>query len=168
MKELKTHFLRIFLALLVLGAASACDSVDDDRIPVMPVQITFNTIAEWNIYGVGGAMDYRRFIRDERIPANYPYTAMTYTGFGGVLLTCDVLGNPMAFDLACPVERKQSVRVQINRDEYVAECPVCHSTYDVFSRPGTPLSGPAANDGYALRRYRVGPSQGGAYMLISN
>ncbi len=168
MKELKRYLLCFFTALAVVASVSGCDSVDDDRVPVRDVRIVFNTVADWNLYGVGGALDYRRFIRDERIPANYPYTAMTFTGFGGVLLTCDGLGNPMAFDLACPVESKASVRVEIDTDEYVAVCPVCHSTYDVFSLPGTPLSGPAAEHGYALRRYRVGPSQGGAYMMITN
>lgn len=168
MEKLKKYFTRFFVMLTILPVFAGCDSVNDDRVPVRPVQIAFGTVAEWNIYGVGGALDYRRFIRDERIPANYPYTANTFTGFGGVLLTCDVLGNPKAFDLSCPVECKQTVRVEVNTDEYVAECPVCHSTYDVFSLPGTPLSGPAADKGYALRRYRVGPSQGGAYMLISN
>lgn len=168
MEQLRRYLLCFATVVLLLPWLAGCDSVDDERVPVRDVRIVFNTIAEWNIYGVGGAMDYRRFIRDERIPANFPYTAMTFTGFGGVLLTCDVLGNPMAFDLSCPVERKPTVRVEINTDEYVAECPVCHSTYDVFTLPGTPLSGAAAKHGYGLRRYRVGPSQGGAYMLISN
>lgn len=168
MKRIFIHTIYSLAAVALATAVSACHDVIDDRIPVMPVQITFNTVADWNLYGVGGALESRRFIRDERVPANFPYTAMTYTGFGGVLLTCDVMGNPQAFDLSCPVERRQAIRVSVNQKEHLAECPKCGSTYDVFTLPGTPLSGPAAKDGYGLRRYSVRSGQGSAYMVISN
>ncbi|MDE6134737.1 MAG: hypothetical protein K2F79_04100 [Muribaculaceae bacterium] len=161
----------ILAAVAVLSATLACagcDTLDDDRVPVTPVQISFNTVADWNFYGVAAALDHRRFIREQRIPSNFPYTAMTYTGFGGVLLTCDVLGTPMAFDLCCPVERQQSVRVHVNPATNLAECDKCGSAYDVFSLPGTPVSGPASRDGYGLRRYRVSAGQGAAYMMVTN
>lgn len=145
----------------------SCHTVDDDRVPVMPVQITFISQAQWDVYGVAAAMDYRSFIRDERVPAGYHYTASTYTGFGGVLLVSDVLGNPQAYDLACPVECRRDVRVKINEDDYKAFCPKCGSTYDVFSLSGTPVSGVAAERGYGLRRYRVSPGRDlSAYMII--
>lgn len=81
---------------------------------------------------------------------------------------CDVLGTPQAFDLSCPVERSKDVRVFINEDnEYLAECPKCHSTYNVFSLLGHPVSGEAASKGYALRRYRVGTGRAGEYMVVS-
>jgi len=112
------------VAAIFAFISSACHTIDDDRIPVAPVNIVFNTVADWNIYGVAGAMDYRYFIRDLRKPSNYPYTAMTYTGFGGVLLVSDVMGNPQAYDLACPVEADKNVRVEID-DEFLAHCPKC-------------------------------------------
>ncbi len=71
-------------------------------------------MAEWNVYGVSGAMDYRVFSREERLPAGYPFLATTHTGYGGVLLVGDVLGNPRAFDRACPVECRSNVRVEID------------------------------------------------------
>lgn len=152
----------------VMFVCGACHSVDDDRIPVMPVSLVFTTVAEWNIYGVAGALDYRRFIKEERVPASYPYTALSQTGFGGVLLVGDVNGTPMAYDLACPVECRRDVRVVIDTDGMVAECPECHSRYDVFSLYGNPVSGPAATDGFGLRRYRVAPGRMGEYMFVSN
>ncbi len=154
-------------AIIFSGLCTSCHSLDDERIPVQPVNIVFPTVAEWNVYGVSGAMTWKSFIRQDRVPANFPYTASTYTGFGGVLLVCDVLGNPQAFDFSCPVERKQNVRVFINTEhEHLAECEECGSRYNVFSLLGHPVSGEAAEKGYALRRYKVGGGFGGEYMVV--
>ena len=147
--------------------AASCKHLDDDRVPVMPVNIVFATPADWDVYGVSGALSYKNFIRERRVPASFPYTALTYTGYGGVLLLCDVQGAPQAYDLSCPVEHKADVRVAIDEDdEFLARCPQCGSKYNVFSLTGHPVSGPAAKDGFALRRYRVGP-QGSNYMVVS-
>lgn len=133
----------------------------------MSVNVAFSTTADWDIYGVAGAYQYRQFIREKRVPSNFPYSAMTYTGFGGILLVGDVMGIPQAYDLACPVERQQNVRLFINEEEkFVAECPECGSQYDVFSLMGHPVSGEAANKGFALRRYNVRENVGGYYKVI--
>lgn len=157
------------VAAITLSPLSSCDRLDDDRIPVTPVNITFQTQADWDIYGVPGALSWKRFIRELRQPANFPYTEMTYTGFGGILLVCDVLGTPQAYDLACPVERSRDVRVNIDpKDEYLAVCPKCGSKYNVVSLTGHPVAGRAAEQGFALRRYYVGTGRGNAYMVVSN
>lgn len=154
---------------VTLAAAlfTGCDRLDDDRIPVLPVRISFPTVGDWNVSGVGGALDHKRFIKEDGIPAGFHYTALSATGFGGVLLVGDVLGRPAAYDLACPVECRRDVRIFVNTDEMVGECPKCHSTYDIFSLGGHPLSGQAAKDGYGLRRYNVSAGSSD-YMLISN
>lgn len=159
------RYLTAILALLL--ALPSCNTLDDDRVPVAPVLIQFQSVAVWDAYGVAGAMSYRYFIKSEKQPSGYPYTALSATGFGGVLLCGDINGRPVAYDLACPVECKQSTRVRINEDALVAECPVCHSTYDVFALSGHPLSGPASKEGYGLRRYRVGGGSQGEYRVIS-
>lgn len=147
---------------------TACHTIDDDRIPAAPVQISFPTVADWNVYGVAGALDHRSFIRELRQPANFPYTASTFTGFGGILLVCDVLGQPKAFDLACPVECKRDVRIQINPADNLAHCHVCGSTYNVFSLNGSPVSGSAAQNGYGLRPYHVvRVNDLSSYMLVT-
>ncbi len=156
-----------FATALVAVVLSACHTLDDNRIPVMPVYIAFNTIAEWNAYGVAGAMDYAYFNIEERIPRNYPYTAMSSTGYGGILLVSDVLGEPMAFDMACPVEVKRAVRVDVDKKTMLARCPMCGSEFDVFSLMGHPSSGPAAEKGYGLRRYSVISGSGNTYRRIS-
>ena len=49
---------------VALGLAlGACDSVDDDRIPPLPVTIRLSNTGLWNTYGVTGFGQYRYFIR---------------------------------------------------------------------------------------------------------
>lgn len=167
----------LICTLAVLGLAG-CHSVElnDDRIPRMPVYVPFTTVSEWHAYGIGGeygaggAMQWRRFIRAERVPSGYPWPDYSYTGFGGVLLSCDVNSELHVFDLACPVERLAQVRVYITDNNY-ARCPKCGSEYDVFRierSPGAPVSGPALADGYALRRYRIAFGADGRYALLTN
>ena len=157
----------VIAVAVILPALCGCHSVDDDRIPVAPVNVVFSTVADWDVYGVAGAMQSRRFIRDTKEPSSFPWTAQTFTGYGGVLLVSDVLGEPMVFDLACPVECKRDVRIFVNK-EMLGECPQCGSTYDVFSLRGAPVSGVAAHNHYGLRPYHVGPSRNGtAYRIIS-
>lgn len=160
---------RLTLAALAaaLLACAGCHTIDDDRIPPTAVYVPFNTIGEWQVYGVGGALDYRYFIKAERQPAGFPYTQLSQTGYGGVLLACDVNGQPVAYDLACPVECRSDVRIRVVSGESYAECPVCHSTYSVFSTPyGYPLSGRAAEMGWGLRIYSVAPGAMGEYMSV--
>lgn len=158
---------RLFAVAAGCLALVGCDRVDDDRIPPAAVHVAFNNVGEWNIYGVAGAGSYRYFIRPELQPPGFPYTALSYTGFGGILLIGDVHGTPVAYDLACPVECKPTVRIQVLPDEMRAQCPQCHSVYEIMTNHGQPISGPAAKHHYGLRKYYVGPGAGGQYMLIS-
>lgn len=162
--------LHLIAAALLSAAAvfSACNKLDDDRIPPVPVSIVFQSPGMWENYGVPGATDWQRFIAREGEPVGFPYTAMTYTGFGGVLLVGDIMGEPQAFDLSCPVEARQDIRVTIDTENNTARCPDCGSTYDVFGNFGTPLSGPAVDLGYALTRYHVNRGSGALeYMVVT-
>ena len=82
------------------------------------------------------------------------------------------LGNtsyPLAYDLACPVERSPQTRVFIDESTYMAKCPVCGSTYDVTLQKGAPVSGPAATGKYkyALKSYTCIPSSEGGYFITN-
>lgn len=157
---------------------SGCNDVETDRIPLMNVRIQFATVGDWNIYGISGAATTRRFIRQTRgssEPAGFPYTALSATGYGGVMLvgTYTYSGNPLvsppaAFDLACPVEQRQDVRIVTDYEENCARCPVCGSTYDIVNGTGMPLSGVAAREKYGLRRYRVSAGSSGEYIVVTN
>lgn len=161
-----TKITGILATAAVAAAAVACKSVDDDRIPPSPVRIEFPTVGTWQTYGVAGALDSRTFIKSERKPAGFPYSDMAATGFGGVILVCSFDNTPLAYDLSCPVEVRTDVRVAIDTETNTARCARCGSTYDIY-RTGTPLSGPAADKGYALQRYRVVPGSSAlSYMTI--
>lgn len=153
-------------ALLLTASTTSCDHVDDERIPPFAVNIVFRNQAEWDFYGNPGSTEYRRFISALNIPSNFPWTAMTHTGYGGVLLVGDIHGNPLAYDLACPVECQQDVRVIVEGDNR-AHCPRCHSVYEIYTNYGLPISGPAAEYGYGLQRYYVGAGYNGEWRVIT-
>lgn len=163
--------------LLLAAGAGGCTTreANDDRIPRTAVYLPFTTEADWHRYGVGGALDSRAFIRNvsspaESVPRDYPYPDYSYTGYGGILLVCDVNSEARAYDMSCPVERQPDVRVAVNRQTNLARCAKCGSTYDIFGIQGgygAPVDGPAAIDAYWLRTYRVIYGVDGRYALIS-
>ena len=157
---MNNRFLTILLvvATLVMGM-TGCKHLDDDRIPPVAVRLSFPTVGDWNYYGISGALSYKYYIYSstDRVPTDFPYTALSSTGFGGILLCGDILGNYVAYDLSCPVEAKYNIRIEVDRNENIARCPHCGSTYDIFTNYGHPLSGQAADRGYGLRRDYVGP-----------
>ncbi len=161
--------------LLTILCLTGCDSVDDDRIPNLAVSINIGDAGLWNTYGVTGFGSSRNFIlaANLRQPSGFPYSTQSATGFGGILLIngmdpfTTATDVPLAYDLACPVECKQDVRVQIEGDLYEAVCPVCHSHYDVTMSGGSPLSGPAAKHKYGLRRYQCLPTTLGGYIITN-
>lgn len=147
---------------------TGCHRLDSNRIPPAPAWLVFNTIDQWYTYGIKGALDTQIYIKEQRLPSNYPYTATSLTGYGGVLLVGDIHGAPRAYDLACPVECKPDVRLVVDHDINKARCPRCGSIYDIFSNYGTPVQGPAREYEYALRQLYVGAGSQGQYMVIKD
>ena len=159
---------RVAFIALVLCAAS-CSRIDDKRIPSVNVNIVFSTDGMWSKYGVGGALQWKRFIKTstQRVPADFPFTVSTYTGYGGVLLVGDLYGNPVAYDLSCPYEVKPDIRIEVDDESHDAYCPVCGSTYDIYGGQGRPTSGPSAERGYGLTRYNVLTGSGLNYRVVT-
>lgn len=169
---------RILLPVLVLlFGLSACDSVDDTVIPSMRVAINIGDTGLWNSFGVSGYGQFRYFIRYDNTlePQGFPFTAATFTGYGGVLLISGMdpftteVGVPLAYDLSCPVEKSQTIRVVIDPETLEAVCPVCGSRFDVTMRGGTPISGPAEEGKrkLGLRRYRCLATSTGGYVITN-
>lgn len=151
------------IILVVVLTCVGCSRIDSNRIPYAPVNISLNNDGLWNTYGVSAPGMSRQFIKPD-VPSRSFYTAMSYTGFGGVLLLCNSQGIPVAFDLACPVEAKQSVRLFVN-DAMEAECHQCGSRYNILLGDGGPISGPAVDYKYGLQRYSVIPQSFGGYII---
>ncbi len=161
--------LKAAVAAVVPGALSlasvSCHHVDNKRLTGAVANLLFRTQAEWVTYGPTGAGDWRVFNRPDRIPADFPYIASSMTGLGGLLVCTTYIGDEIAYDMACPVECRRDITVFINENG-LAECIKCHSTYEVFSLPGSPVSGEAAEKGYGLQIYHVGPGRNGEYRVI--
>ena len=155
---------KLYLLLLPVMLLASCHELNDDRIPMVGVNIDLGNAGVWATYGVSGYGPHREFILADgiRLPAGFPYTVYSKTGYGGVLLiggfnpfTGEI--GPMAFDLSCPVERKPDVRVYIDEETFDAICPVCGSHYNVVGSYGAPLTDPAKAFNYALTPYRCVP-----------
>lgn len=158
--------LRIWIAGLaaavLTGMTAGCgETVNNNRIPAMPVDIPLHTPGLWNTYGVGGIGMYRIFRKQTDQPAGFPWTAATFTGYGGVLVAgVDAAGYgdnqwpyiPVAYDLACPVEADPDVVVYVDEMRFEAVCPMCKSRYTLYSGGG-PVAGPAVGLRYGLEPY---------------
>lgn len=161
--------------MVLLSVVMSCNQLDDDRIPSLPVYINLSGAGMWNTYGVAGVGISRNFINSGSMvsPSGFPYNANSYTGFGGVLLIGGMdpfttePNVPLAYDLACPVERDANVRVAVDADNLEAVCPKCGSHYDVIMAGGSPVSGPALTGStkYGLRRYECSPGGNGGYII---
>lgn len=160
-------------AITLAIICSGCHEIDDERIPRLPVSINLADHGLWNAYGVAGTGIHREFIKSEHKPAGFAYVAQSATGFGGVLLIGGIdpftaePNMPLAYDLACPVERTASIRVYIDQNNLDAVCPDCGSHYNVISGGGSPLSGPALErkHKYGLRRYQCLAGKLGGYYI---
>ena len=158
------HWLLSIITMAIIF--TSCETINDDRIPPVAVYIEFANVGMWNTYGVAAAPDYRYFIKSELKPSGFPYTGLSYTGFGGVLLVSNIMNIPLAYDMACPYEAKSTVRIYIDREKLQAVCPQCGSRFDVYDNPGYPISGPAAEKKYGLQQYHVfGPNEFGGYTI---
>ena len=144
----------------------------------MLVNISLADPGVWNSYGVSGFGSHRTFIystNGSSQPTGFTYKSGSGTGFGGVLLIegmdpfSSLTSSPLAYDLACPVERKANIKVKIDPDTYVAFCPECGSTYDVTMQRGAPIEGEAAigKYKYALKSYNCIPSGYGGYVITN-
>lgn len=164
---------KISFIILSVFLCWGCDSIDEDRIPNMTVNISLADAGMWNTYGVSGFGNYRVFTTSPRQPANFPFSTTTATGFGGVLLIEGLdpfYGNismPLAYDLACPVERDPETKIRIDESDFMAVCDVCGSSYDVTMQRGAPIKGPAASSQYkyALKSYTCIESGAGGYYI---
>ncbi len=171
----KLQLLGISLCLTV--AAGGCVDVVDinfERVPSSAVYVPFTTEAEWHLYGVAAPLDNKTFIKAQGLPKDYHYIDYAFTGMAGVLLTCDLHGGYHVFDRRCPVELDPAVCIQVDLNANVAKCPRCGSTYDIFcthstyQMAGIPLSGPAQEQHFGLRRYKCVFNADNRYALLTN
>ena len=140
----------ILILLLITIIATSCDGGDRDRIPAAAVRVEFANQAMWDQYGVSGSFIHRQFILNQKIPAGFPYTLSSATGYGGLMLITNEHGVPYVYDLCCPVEINSNIRIK--------------STYDITT--GGPMTGTAKDGRYFLQSYNIAPYGSAGGQLI--
>lgn len=172
--KLIQFFAAVTLGLAAVAGLTSCEK-EEVRTPPADVFIGFPTIDQWRIYGgIEGALYTTYFNRGERVPSNFPWTARTNTGYGGILLVGttneldpqDVGVHPEAYDASCPVENDPKVRIAVDMEHIDAYCPKCGSRFDIFANYGAATKGPARDNHYKLRRYLISSIQPGFYRLV--
>lgn len=79
-----------------------------------------------------------------------PRLSTDRVGYSGLLITCSAL-EPItnsiyqlyAYDLCCPYEKQQNIRVEPIQENVTAKCMKCGSIFNIFNGVGNPIAGPA-------------------------
>lgn len=134
---------RLLVALWLTVALTACENLNrKSPIPDTPVAMELvllrdapelNTIGNYKIYTM-------------------PPFLYQYIGYGGILLFHDFNDEISAFDLACPHEAQNTIRVDSLADGGIVTCRHCLTSYDISYGIGHPIKGVSK---HALRKYKV-------------
>lgn len=104
---------------------------------------------------------------ESRYPMSEVDARSFHFGLAGIVIGTPALDNPdcavYAFDLGCPVCDRSSKRIVLN-SAGVAECPDCHTTFDLNNN-GFVLAS-ERSDARPLYRYPV--SRSGSQIVVSN
>lgn len=136
------------------------------NIPPMPVYINLSGASMWATFGAYYPLDTRYFNVEQGVPSGFPYTANSFTGFGGVLLVHNAMGQVCAYDASCPYEHRKDVVLRVDHNDFQAVCPSCGSRFEIINGNGVPMSDKALELGFALKSYKVTPSDKG--YIITN
>jgi hypothetical protein len=150
MKKGKKIF--VLSGLLISFLLVGCDDTYVSSIPDSPVYFELDLTAQYPTFK-NSANKSLTFINGiiPAIPAGYT------TGYGGIIvcsgITLDDSGNTIyyAFDMSCPYEHKQKIRVYPNGLGQ-AICDSCKTVFDISDGYGFPVKGKATE---ALRRYKA-------------
>ena len=162
-----------FIASLFIATLSSCGKEEPKyTIPASSVNFIINTSFLDNHLASGGNIgvylrskdksEYDKLITDIKGVKTYQGDGRSGNprlGYSGLMIinTGAILGETpyAAFDLCCPYEKRENVRV-IPTNDGTARCPQCNSTFDIMMGSGRPISGVASEN---LQSYYV--SKGG-------
>ena len=129
---------RLFLPIMLV-CLIGCSSYESD-IPVRSVYIKRNI----NTYNLNSYGSYLYISAASLSPDEI--------GYGGILIVHAFDGNYYAFDLACPVEVNENVRIGKPDGSLISKCDSCGERYDLSFGLGTPLNHISKQ---SLKRYTV-------------
>lgn len=131
----------LFLSILVISFAGCNDNVISS-IPDFPVYLDLNLTSTYSTF----RNSTNKFMLFEK-----PVIATDRIGYGGILVYTGLDKEYYAFDMSCPYEAKQNIRVYPN-DLGQAICEGCGSVFDIGYGIGNPSSGKAKE---TLKRYKA-------------
>jgi len=136
-------FLKYYLYLFFLVISlSGCNDTYISSIPDYPVYLNLNLTTTYPTF---------RNSTNQVLLFEKPVIVTDRIGYGGILVYSGLDGEYYAFDMSCPYEAKQNIRVHPNGNAQVV-CEGCGSVFDIGYGIGNPSSGKAKE---ALKRYKA-------------
>lgn len=148
---MQKYFITYLLVSVITMLTLSCQENQRSPIPDYPVSLKLDLAGEYSTFR-GSSCEAHTFIT--------PILAADRLGFGGILVCTDLYSNYCAFDLACPYEAKNNIRV--HPDGLKAVCDSCGSQFDICETGlGVVSKGPSK---YPLKKYQARVS--GNYLVI--
>jgi len=141
---MKLRIKHVITILFLLNTLTGCNDNIQSSIPDFPVYLQLNLTTTYpNFRTPNQALTFEKgiFVTDR-------------IGYGGILVYIGFDGEYYAFDMCCPYEVKQNIRVHPNGYGQ-AVCDSCKSVFDIGYGIGNPSSGKAKE---ALKRYTTAVS----------
>jgi len=133
------HFIKTGYLLVLFLSFAGCQGYESS-IPDRPVYLKRNIFTQSL-----GSMGNYLYVTKSNI-------ATDRLGYGGILVVHAYDDNYYAFDLACPVELNQNIRVGKPDLSFICKCDSCGERYDLSLGLGVPLNHISKE---TLRRYKV-------------
>lgn len=135
------------LFLSLTGILFSCeDANDNSSIPDYPVYLERNTNSEAiPLRTIGGVMTFTEYEKSSDA-----------LGYGGIMIMYGYKDEYYAYDMACPYEKKRTVRVTPNGVGQ-AICDECGSVFNIGWGGGYRESGPAEENlkGYTVTKHNT-------------
>ena len=140
MKNSNFLYKSLFFTALFLILTPGCVEEIDEVVPDVPVNVTLALI------------HYNLSPASSLIVTNQMVSALSL-GYNnnGIIIYCDV-SEFYAYDRTCPYHVEESIAVEISENPLYAECPQCHSLYQLW------FSGFPTDDSpskYPLKQYQA-------------
>ena len=128
--------------LIILAMLTGCEDNYISPIPNYPVSLRLNLTATYPTFknSVGQTLTFEK-----------PILATDRIGFGGIVVCTNHFGEYTAYDMSCPHEAKQKIKVKPN-DVGQLVCDSCNSVYDISQQSAFPVSGPSK---HPLKQYKT-------------
>jgi nitrite reductase/ring-hydroxylating ferredoxin subunit len=140
---MKLLFIKYYLIISVLALLFVnCNDNVISSIPDFPVYLELNLTTTYPTF----KNSYLKFLLFKQ-----GVFVTDRIGYGGILVYTGFDGSYYAFDMACPYEAKQNIRVYPNNAGQ-AVCEGCGSVFDIGYGIGAPSKGLAKE---ALKRYKA-------------